>query len=274
MNPNMVLKKGQRVKCIRVEYGNETVGNVYTVRRDSESGNMWVEVEMDDKRHPNDYRKVNFELVEEIKIGDRYEWLGNSGLWEPGDVGRVTAVHGDLYTLFHERLGQEAKCKWLLGSLSWRKIEGESLEPLVEIVNKGLQALTKIHSNPEWKGKTEYSDAHTSWQCLENYGHNSPALRLKPLKPKLPEVIPVGPWFASFTSSRIVNVGCKTFEVRVLREALTSILTGGLTYTTGFFTDGVLFRIEASRNGLVLVGTSSWLHYEEADKLLKWLGPA
>lgn len=57
------FKKGDRVKCLVSEFGNETVGKIYTVAYSDHVGiSGWFGVEKDDDGIANSYNENNFEL--------------------------------------------------------------------------------------------------------------------------------------------------------------------------------------------------------------------
>jgi hypothetical protein len=65
--PMYSFKKGDLVKCIRKEFMNETVGNIYTVDDDyNGQGTHFFYVEKDDNGRRNSYRFENFELATTI----------------------------------------------------------------------------------------------------------------------------------------------------------------------------------------------------------------
>lgn len=65
-----MFKPGDRVRCIRSEFGNETVGNIYTV--DSMlNDSLDLRITRDDFGNKNTYHSDNFELVIEKKTGPK-----------------------------------------------------------------------------------------------------------------------------------------------------------------------------------------------------------
>lgn len=63
----MSFRKGDKVKCIKVQFGNETLGKVYEVRENYDYCN-WLKILKDDDGGPNSYRVENFKLVKREKF--------------------------------------------------------------------------------------------------------------------------------------------------------------------------------------------------------------
>jgi hypothetical protein len=66
----IMFKKGDKVRCIKVEYGNETLGKIYTIERDYILGALYIRIEKDDKGNKNSYHPQNFELYTLYSTGE------------------------------------------------------------------------------------------------------------------------------------------------------------------------------------------------------------
>ena len=68
------FKKGDRVRCIHREYGNETVGKIYTVVDWYDDG-LTFAVEADDNGYANSYHAKHFELVNRPSTRNLPSWF-------------------------------------------------------------------------------------------------------------------------------------------------------------------------------------------------------
>jgi hypothetical protein len=64
-----MFKPGDLVRCIRSEFGNETVGKIYTVKEffGDDEDKLPIRIECDDDGNTNSYRLDQFELANGAK---------------------------------------------------------------------------------------------------------------------------------------------------------------------------------------------------------------
>jgi len=68
-----MFKPGDKVICLFSEYGNETVGKIYTVLEQTEDD--WFRVTKDDNGYQNGYNPQNFRLVTKVKERNLPNWF-------------------------------------------------------------------------------------------------------------------------------------------------------------------------------------------------------
>lgn len=223
-----MFKVGDKVRCIRKEFDNETVGKIYTVKSIGLCYSLDFQVEADDNGFVNGYRFKNFKLVRwnfMFKVGDKVKCIQESDF--AGKLGEILTVNsitttGDL--IFKEYLRD-----WAADPKRFELVEENiTLEQLVKRANDGLKALQKIKEN--YKKEIECSDRYHPWK----FGYEFPEHMEVRIKPQHSfEPFTVGSNWLVELEGDMIHVGCQKFEASPFMKALQALNSGTHTHQCG-----------------------------------------